>query len=713
MSLRYLVSRQSVSNVSKISARLRSQCAAYGFTTIADPMPIPFRSSSHGGSKPLKNPRYPIPVTSFNRRIHSAPVGDPKLDSVDSEEEEDGAINEFLSRFVWIMRPKLNGAYPDCDKETIDGMLMLIVQKVVAEMEKGGIEQMFGEMQSAPSQDFSEDLWRTVWEVSNMVLEDMVKEAKKEKMKGFLHAEEVKEMCRFAGEVGIRGDMLRELRFKWAREKMEETEFYENLERLREEEKAQEKEVEEGKGMQAEEASVTEVNPEVGSLPKRRGKIRYNIYGLDLSDPKWVEVADKIHEAGEVIWPQEPKPISGKCKLVTERILQSNEADDMSQLLAEWVELLQPSKIDWVNLLDRLKEQNTGLYLKVAELVLDEKSFQTNIRDYSMLIDAHAKENRLQDAERILKKMNENGVGPDILTSTILVHMYSKVGNLEGAQQAFGTLRSQGFRPDMKVYNSMIKAFVNANRPDSGEKLMREMETKDIKPTKEIYMALLRSFAQQGNGGGAGRIANTMHFAGFQPTLESCTLLVEAYGKAGESDQARNNFDYIIKVGHKPDDRCTASMIAAYAKKNLLDKALDLLLQLEKDGFEPGVATYTVLVDWLGKLQLVGEAEQLLDKIAELGEAPPFQLHVSICDMYARVGVEKKALQALGVLEAKKEQLSSDEFERIIKGLVAGGFFQHAERIRGVMEAQGFVTAEQLKEHIMAKSFNPKWRSMR
>ncbi|KAM5573221.1 pentatricopeptide repeat-containing protein [Rosa sericea] len=710
MSLRYLVSRQSVS---KITARLRSQyAAAYGFATIADPIPSSFRSASHhGGSKPLKNPRYPIPMRSFSRGIHSAQV----VDSVDSEEEEeeDGGINEFLSRFVWIIRQKLNVAYPGCDKETVDGMLMVIVQKVVEEMEQGGFEQMLGERQGAASQDFSEDLWRTVWEVSNMVLDDMRKEARKEKMKGFLHAEEVKEMCRFAGEVGIRGDMLRELRFKWAREKMEETEFYESLELLREQEKAQEKGEEEGEVVQDEEAGVTEVNPKVGSLPKRRGKIRYKIYGLDLSDPKWVEVVDRIHEAGEVIRPQEPKPISGKCKLVTERILQSNEADDMSPLLAEWVELLQPSRIDWDNLLDQLKEQNTRLYFKVAELVLDEKSFQTNIRDYSMLIDAYAKENNLEDAERILKKMNENGFEPDILTTTILVHMYSKAGNLEGADQAFKTLKSQGFRPDMKVYNSMIKAYVNANRPKLGESLMREMESRDIKPTKEIYMALLQSFAQLGDVKGAERIVNTMLMAGFQPTLESCSVLVEAYGKAGDPDQARHNFDYIIKVGHKPDDKCTASMIAAYEKKNLLDKALDLLLQLEKDGFEPGVATYTVLVDWLGKLQLVSEAEQLLDKIAELGEAPSLQLHVSICDMYARAGVEKKALQALGVLEAKKEQLSSDDFETIIQGLMAGGFFQDAQRIRGVMEAQGFVASQQLQLHLVAKSFNLKRPSMR
>ncbi|XP_050377335.1 pentatricopeptide repeat-containing protein At5g39710 [Argentina anserina] len=706
MSLRYLVSRQS-----KFTPRLSSHYSTlYGFTTLTDTLPISIPPTTHVASKPLLNPRNPIPMVLLNRGIHSAQV----VDSVDSEAEEEGdvdeGVNEFLSRFVWIMRQKLNEAYPGCDKETVNGMLLVIVQKVVEKMEGGGFEEEGeGEMQAvAASEDFSEDLWRTVWEVSERVVDEMRKEARKERLKGFLHEKEVKEMCRFAGEVGIRGDMLRELRFKWAREKLEETEFYEGLEGFRGNVKAKEEEDVEDE----EEAGGTEVKAKVDSLPKRRGKIRYNIYGLDLSDPKWVEVADKIYEASEILSPEEPKPISGKCKLVTEKILQSNEADDLCPLLAEWAELLQPSRADWVDLLDKLKKQNPGLYMKVAELVLDEKSFQTSIHDYSKLLDAYAKENHLEDVERILKKMTKNGVEPDYVIATILVHMHSKAGNLEGAQQALETLRSQGFRPDIKVYDSMIKAYANANDPKSGEALITEMQQRNIQPTKEMCMAVLRSFAQRGDVGGAGRIVQAMLLAGVQPTLESSSVLVEAYAKAGDPDQARYNFDSIIKLGHKPDDKSTGSMIAAYAKKNLLDKALELLLQLEKDGFEPGVATYTVLVDWLGKLQLVKEAEQLLDKIARLGEAPPFQLHVSICDMYARAGVEKKALQALGVLEAKKEQLSADEFDRIIRGLTAGGFFKDAERIRGLMEAQGF-SSDQLKMLLMGQRFIPKRPSMR
>uniref|UniRef100_A0A5B7BSJ7 PROP1-like PPR domain-containing protein n=1 Tax=Davidia involucrata TaxID=16924 RepID=A0A5B7BSJ7_DAVIN len=718
MNLKRFFSRQTINNISRLNGRILSPYPHIyrNISTSTTPISPSFYSSNSHDPSPLQIPKYLISNLNFNRCIHSNPEaklsnsgGDPELDFHDSE--DDGTMNEFLSRFVWVMRGKLSEVYPDFDKKTIDGMLLIIVGKVVSEMEKGGLEEMLGAAVATPSQDFSEDLWRTVWEVSNVVLDDMKKAKKKEKMKGFLHSEQVKEMCRFAGEVGIRGDMLRELRFKWAQEKLEEREFYESLERLREEEAQAQEEEDETEGKNAETMGeeavgngfvVAEEKPKVVSLPKRHGKLKYKIYGLDLSDTKWAEVADKIHETGEVIWPQEPKPLSGKCKLVTERILLLKEEDNPSPLLAEWIALLQPNRIDWITLLDRLKEQNTRLYFKVAELVLGEQSFQTNIRDYSKLIDAHAKENRLEDAERILKKMNENGILPDILTSTVLVHMYSKAGNLDRAKQEFENLRSRGFQPDERVYNSMIMAYVNTGQPKLGESLMREMEARDIKPTKEIYMALLQSFAQHGDVNGAQRIVYTMQFAGVQLSLESFTLLVEAYGQAGDPDQARNYFDYMLKAEHRPDDRCTASMIAAYGKKNLLDKALNLLLQLEKDGFEPGITTNSVLVDWLGKLQLIDEAEQVLGKIAEQGEAPPFKVHISLCDMYSRAGAEKKALQALGVVEAKKEQLGPEEFERIIGGLIAGGFVEDARRIHGVMEVQGFAASEPLKVSLMA-----------
>ena len=95
------------------------------------------------------------------------------------------------------MRKKVRESYPDSDKGTIDAMLLVIVERVVSELEKGGFGGVLGTATFGSGDgDFSEDLWRTVWEVSNTVIEGMNKERKKEKMKGFLQCEDVKQMCR-------------------------------------------------------------------------------------------------------------------------------------------------------------------------------------------------------------------------------------------------------------------------------------------------------------------------------------------------------------------------------------------------------------------------------------------------------------------------------------------------------------------------------------
>ncbi|RZC63443.1 hypothetical protein C5167_025198 [Papaver somniferum] len=708
----FLVSKQkSIINLIRQQSRLLSTIRSTSSNTNSQPSTEIFNFNVSSSNLITRNPKFSTPISL--RSIHAQAIAsaDDENDSrVDSE--DDNAMTEFLSRFVWIMRAKLTEAYPDSDKRVINDMLLLIVEKVVSELEIGGLGAMVVAAESDMSEDFSADLWKTVWEVSNSVLEDMQNEKKKEKMKRFLQCEEVRDMTRFASEIGVRGDMLREMRFKWAKEKMEESEFYQNFE-IEDENVAGEVAVEEGVDVVGDGGEIMdlavagEVKPKVVSIPQRKGKIKYKLCGLDMSDTKWAEAADKYHEAEKLMFDEEPKEITGKCKLINEKILSLNVEDDPYALLVEWIELLQPRRVDWLILLEKLKERNSDLYLKMAELILNEESFQANIRDYSKLIDTHYKDSRLEDAERVLKKMTDKGIEPDILTSIILVHMYSKINNLERAQESFDSLKIQGFQPDTKVYNSLVMAYIKAGQPDVAENLIKDMETRDIKPTRDMLMALLRSFSECGEAVRAQSTSTSMILAGYQPDLAYYTSLVGAYGPS-DPEHAREIFNKMRKAGIKPDDKCTANMMAGYEKKNSLDKALNLLLELEKDGFEPGFETYSVLVDWLAHLQLVDECEELLRKITEKGDLPPLKVHVSLCAMYSKEGDKTKALQALGVVEGKKDLLGADEFERIIDGLIAGGLTSDAERMLKVMEAQGFPASQRLKVSMMGSAFLPR-----
>ena len=195
MSLNRLLLRQTLKKFSRINGNIlhrqsdvksnvtRTFIATPSFSLL-DP------KFSRCSSIPVENPELCKSNSIFSRCIHftatklSDTAIEPKLESSDIE-DHDGSMNEFLSRFVWIMRGKISEAFPDYDKQTVDAMLLMIVEKVVSEMEKGSFEQSLRTSTGNPDWDLSEDLWKTVSEVSNMVLDDMKKATKKEKNEGF------------------------------------------------------------------------------------------------------------------------------------------------------------------------------------------------------------------------------------------------------------------------------------------------------------------------------------------------------------------------------------------------------------------------------------------------------------------------------------------------------------------------------------------------
>uniref|UniRef100_A0A6N2KT14 Uncharacterized protein n=1 Tax=Salix viminalis TaxID=40686 RepID=A0A6N2KT14_SALVM len=193
---------------------------------------------------------------------------------------------------------------------------------------------------------------------------------------------------------------------------------WKRLNRVREEECCREKAAEDG------ENSVT-----MGEQNPKTWEDEVQDSWAYLSDPEWAEDADRIHESEERDWPEEPKPISGKCILVTEKILP-------------------------------LKEEDPSLLI----------SFQANIRDRTMIIDAQAKENPIEDAERTIKTMNENGILPDILTTTVLVHI------------SIGKLKELWFLTRHRHLQFHDHGICKCWSTELGESLMREMEARDIKP---------------------------------------------------------------------------------------------------------------------------------------------------------------------------------------------------------------------------------------
>ncbi|CAM0945287.1 unnamed protein product [Alopecurus aequalis] len=428
-------------SLSKIVRRLPTSLAA---TRVAPPLLL---RHLHADSAPP--PQAPPPFTS--RILQSEESPSLSTDLEHAQPEPDPVLDEFLTRLVTALRPTLAAAFPTHTRPVLDEMLRLIAEAV--------LNRLSGADPGPDTVELSDVLWATVWEVSASVRDAMRRDQVRADLRNYLHSEDVKEMTRFAVDVGIRGSMLRELRFKWAREKLEEVEFYRGLDVMRD---------------QANAAAAPAAPPpaRLTALPQRKGEVKFKMYGLDLSDPKWAEVAERTAEAQAHFVPEEAKAVEGKAKKAEEKLLAVEpRKGDPAPAMEEWKEEHRPKRVDWMALLERVKARNVELYLKVAEILLAEESFDATIRDYSKLIDLHSKANHVEDAEKILGKMSEKSIEPDILTSITSVHMYSRAGNLEKAKQAFESIQKEGFQPDTKLFTSMISAYIKAGEPKEAEKL--------------------------------------------------------------------------------------------------------------------------------------------------------------------------------------------------------------------------------------------------
>ncbi|XP_058085922.1 pentatricopeptide repeat-containing protein At1g01970 [Magnolia sinica] len=334
---------------------------------------------------------------------------------------------------------------------------------------------------------------------------------------------------------------------------------------------------------------------------------------------RWMKIGPEITDTQKQAISQLPPKMTKRCKALAERVICFCPGDgaDLSQLLSTWVKIMKPRRADWLSVLRELKRLEIPLLLEVMEFALVEDSFEANVRDYTKIIDAYAKQNCLQDAENALAAMKSRGFTCDQVTLTVLLHMYSKAGDLTRAEETFAEMKLLGLPLDKRAYGSMIMAYIRAGMAGRGESLIREMEAQDIYAGKEVYKALLRAYSTAGDTGGAERVFDAIQFAGIAPDVKLCALLMNAYRVVGQSHKARSVLENLRRVGLQPSDKCMAVMLGAYEDEGSLNKALSLLIDLEKNGFLIGEEASQILAKWFRRLGIVDEVELVLREYAE------------------------------------------------------------------------------------------------
>merc|ERR1719221_477383 len=118
---------------------------------------------------------------------------------------------------------------------------------------------------------------------------------------------------------------------------------------------------------------------------------------------------------------------------------------------------------------------------------------------YNSLLDGCTRQNRLEDASRILQEMLKAKIKPSNYTLSIVARFLGRARRLD---QAFATVESisneYGFRPNVQVYTCLMQACFDNRQPGKALALHDQIVRQGIVPDEKMYTALVRGCLHAG-----------------------------------------------------------------------------------------------------------------------------------------------------------------------------------------------------------------------
>jgi len=118
---------------------------------------------------------------------------------------------------------------------------------------------------------------------------------------------------------------------------------------------------------------------------------------------------------------------------------------------------------------------------------------------YNSLLDGCTRQNRLQDASRILQEMLEAKIKPSNYTLSIVTRFLGRARRLDQAFSMVDSLSAEfGFTPNVQVYTCLMQACFDNQQPAKALALHDRVVRQGVVPDEKLYTALVRGCLHTG-----------------------------------------------------------------------------------------------------------------------------------------------------------------------------------------------------------------------
>lgn len=282
-----------------------------------------------------------------------------------------------------------------------------------------------------------------------------------------------------------------------------------------------------------------------------------------------------------------------------------------------------------------------------------------------------------QEGKLLHNQLVESGLGMDVVIGGTLLNMYAKYGYLEEARQVFDALPS----PNNVLWGTMIAAYTQHAHYICGLELFKRMQDESIKPNAATFPFILNCCACIGALSPGRVVHNQVLFMHLETEPAIGNALIDMYGKCGSLSEAQSVFNEL------PDQNVVSwnSLIAGYVQHEEGFNAIELFERMQQGSIEADKVTILGALKACASLGAVLQGRTLHFQVCYHGLESDVVLGSSLVDLYAKSGFLEDAYSVFSGLPCLDVVVCS----AMIAGYVRQGHWFLAMNVYELMVQKG------------------------
>merc|ERR1719305_1836262 len=309
-----------------------------------------------------------------------------------------------------------------------------------------------------------------------------------------------------------------------------------------------------------------------------------------------------------------------------------------------------------------------------------ERKEEVDISKHVAMMRARSKENDLEGAMQVFRKLQSSGVQLTSLVYNSLLDSCVQCNKVNLALQHFKEMKDLGL-VDVVSYNTLLKAYLKQGQIVKARKLLSEMAESDIQANQVTYNEMLNALVTVKDRHEMWALVREMNSMGMRPNAVTCSIILKSLTAHSAPDDVRQAMALIDNLHEDMDEVLFASVIEACVRIGQLDLLSQKLQQYASKGGLAGLTapTYGSMIKAYGRARDIERVRELWGEMRRRNVRPTSD--TLVCNGYPEDALDL-------VREIRADEQSRDILNTVIYSTLLKGFAQskQPERVQMVFE---------------------------